>query len=148
MTEEEKQNVPKIVVGVLILNEKGDIFLARSYKWNNTWVVPGGHLKWGETLEECVKREVKEETNLDVDKIELIGIQESIFSKEYHQKRHMVFLDFSAKVVGGSVKLNDELQEYRWFSPQQSLQENLNSSTRKLIEAFLERKQRQKKFFE
>lgn len=63
------KNFPKVVVGALIYNEKNEIFLGKSYKWGDNWIIVGGHLDWGEKLSECVKREVKEETNLDVDNI-------------------------------------------------------------------------------
>ncbi|MCK5176792.1 MAG: NUDIX domain-containing protein, partial [Candidatus Aenigmarchaeota archaeon] len=112
------------------------------HKWKNKWIVPGGHLEWGETLHGCAKREVKEETNLDVDDIELIDIQESIFSEEYHEKRHMVFIDFSAKVQSNKIKLNDELQEYKWFKPQDALKIDLNPATKRFIEKFIEKKSR------
>ncbi len=134
----EKQN-PRVVVGVIIYNDSGQIFLARSHKWQDKWIVPGGHLDWGETLEECAKREVKEETNLDVDNIQLIDVQESIFSEEFHKKKHMVFLDFAAKAKNGEVMLNDELQEYKWFNAQEALDIDLNASTREFIEKFNEK---------
>jgi nucleoside triphosphatase len=130
---------PRIVVGVLIYNNKNEIFLAKSNKWKNKWIVPGGHLEWGETLHNCVKRETKEETNLDIENIKLINVQESIFSEEYHDKRHMIFMDFSAKVKSNNVKLNDELQEYGWFNPENALNINLNSSTKHFIKIFLKK---------
>jgi nucleoside triphosphatase len=134
MTTQKNLHIPRIVVGVLIYNDKNEIFLAKSYKWKDKWIVPGGHLEWGETLKNCVKREVKEETNLDIDGIELIFVKENIFSEEFHEKRHMLFMDYSAKVINTNVKLNDELQEYKWIKPQDALEMNLNLSTKKFIE--------------
>lgn len=128
---------PKIVVGVLIYNNKNEIFLAKSKKWSDKWIVPGGHLEWGEKLHHCAKREVKEETNLEIGDIELIEIQESIFSKEYHEKKHMVFIDFCAKIKSNKIILNDELQEYKWFKPKDALRINLNKSTNKFIKMFI-----------
>ncbi|MEA3229655.1 MAG: NUDIX domain-containing protein, partial [archaeon] len=83
-----------MVVGAVILNRKGEMFLAVSAKWNNEWIIPRGHLELGETLHDAVKREVKEETNLDVDEIELIGVKENIFPEQYPVKRHFIFIDF------------------------------------------------------
>ncbi|MBI4895009.1 MAG: NUDIX domain-containing protein [Candidatus Aenigmarchaeota archaeon] len=131
------ENYPEVVAGVLIYNSKNEIFLAKCHKWKDKWVVPGGHLEIGETFNDCVKREVKEETNIDVDNIELVCIQESVFSEEFHQKRHMIFLDFAAKAVSKEIKLNKELQEYKWITAKKALTLELNSSTRKFIKEFI-----------
>jgi nucleoside triphosphatase len=132
---------PEIVVGVLVYNENKEIFLAKAHKWGDRWIVPGGHLEYGETLIECVSREVKEETNLDVRDIEIIDIQDSIFSKEFHRECHMVFLDYCCKQDSYDIQLNDELQEYIWIDPKEALKKlNLNSSTREFIERFVEKR--------
>ncbi len=129
---------PKIVVGVLVYNNKGEIFLAKQKKWEDKWTIPGGHLDYGEHLQDCAKREVKEETGMDVSNIEFIGIQESVFSKEYYKEKHMVFVDFCGKAEDNEVVLNDEMQEYQWIDPQDALHLDLGSSTKKLIENFIE----------
>lgn len=64
-----KSEYPKIVIGALIYNEENKIFLGKSHKWGDRWIVPGGHLELGETFVECIKREVREETNLEVSDI-------------------------------------------------------------------------------
>ena len=131
--------VPRIVVGVLIYNNNNQFFLAKSHKWKNKWIVPGGHLEWGESLEQGVKREVLEETGLKVFDLQLINVQESIFSEEFHDKRHFIFLDYICKAENNEVKLNEELQEFIWISPEDSLKKlELNTSTRKFIEISIE----------
>jgi hypothetical protein len=66
--------------------------------------------------------------------IELIDIQESIFSKEYYVKKHMIFIDYSAKALNNNIILNEELQEYKWLKPKDALLLNLNSSTKIFIQ--------------
>ena len=61
-----EQKFPEPTVGALIVNPKGKIFLMKSHKFNGMFVVPGGHIELGETMEQALKREVKEETNLDI----------------------------------------------------------------------------------
>ncbi|MCK5289819.1 MAG: NUDIX domain-containing protein [Candidatus Aenigmarchaeota archaeon] len=132
------QDTPKVVVGAIILNDKDEIFLARSKKWKDRWVVPGGHLKFGETLEQAVRREIKEETFLEVSDIKLIDVKESIFSEEYHKRKHLVFIDFSCKAQSSRIMLNDELQEYIWTEPDKALQMDLNIFTRELVEKYID----------
>lgn len=134
----ETQDTPKVVVGAIILNGKDEIFLARSKKWKDRWVVPGGHLKFGETLEQALRREIKEETCLEVSDIKLIDVKESIFSEEYHKRKHLVFIDFSCKAKSNRIILNDELQEYTWIEPGKALQMDLNPFTRELVEKYID----------
>lgn len=132
------KNFPKVVVGALIYNDKNEIFLGKSYKWGENWIIPGGHLEWGEKLSDCVKREVKEETDLDVENIELVGIQESIFSKEFHKKKHMVFMDYCCQTKSDDVELNDEIQEYVWIDSKDALKNyQLAEATKEFIEKFI-----------
>jgi len=137
-----KSEYPKIVIGALIYNEEKKIFLGKSNKWGDRWIVPGGHLELGETFVECIKREVREETNLEISNIELIGIQESIFSKEFHKKRHMIFLDYCCLVNNSSdIKLNDEIQEYIWIKPEEALEKLiLAKTTVNFIKSYIDKK--------
>jgi nucleoside triphosphatase len=137
-----KSEYPKIVIGALIYNEENKIFLGKSNKWGDRWIVPGGHLELGETFVECIKREVREETNLEISDIELIGIQESIFSEEFHKKRHMIFLDYCCLANNSSdIKLNDEIQEYIWIKPEEALEKLiLAKTTVNFIKSFMAKK--------
>lgn len=131
---------PRIVVGVLLYNHEGKVFLAKSPKWQGKWTIPGGHVEWGETLQHAAAREVKEETNIDVTDLKFLNVQESIFSEEYHETKHMVFFDFAAKAAHEKVVLNEEFSEYRWIYPREALQSLvLNTSTRKLLELVREK---------
>ncbi len=137
-----KSEYPKIVIGALIYNEENKIFLGKSNKWGDRWIVPGGHLELGETFVECIKREVREETNLEISDIELIGIQESIFSEEFHKKRHMIFLDYCCLANNSSdIKLNDEIQEYIWIKPEEALEKLiLAKTTVNFIKSYIDKK--------
>lgn len=54
------QRYPEPTVGALILNLQGQLFLMKSPKWRGKYVVPGGHVELGESLEEALRREIKE----------------------------------------------------------------------------------------
>ena len=137
MTEHK---LPRAVIGALIYNNMGEILIVQMKKWNNKWTVPGGHIEWGESMEDAVRREVKEETGLELENIEYSGVQESIFSSDYIEGKHLIMLDFYCKLIGGEVILNEELQEYKWLKPKDALYLNLNVSGRKFLEKFIKDK--------
>ena len=51
-----------MTVGGLIFDRAGKFLLVRTHKWSNLWGIPGGKIKWGETSEDALRREIKEET--------------------------------------------------------------------------------------
>ena len=108
---------PKVVVGCFILNDKQEILLVRSYKWAGKWVVMGGHIEWGETIAEAVKREVQEELQLNVAFDQVIEVVEFVFDSGFHEKKHMVALQSQCHIVGSESATidNKEIQEARWF---------------------------------
>lgn len=127
-------------VGVVVENIKGEILLLRSRKWRNQWVVPGGAVEWGETFAEAGTREVREETGLSISDVRLIGVQEAVFPKNFHKKRHFVFIDLAARTRGERVTLNDEAHEYAWLTPRAALRKKLGGKTHELLRTFMGKK--------
>jgi len=131
---------PIIAVGALIRNKKGKILLVQSPKWlEKRYSVPGGHVEIYEKLEDAVKREVKEETGLDVLPIKLLLIQQVINPEEFYEKeKHFIFFDFLCEAINEEVKLdNVELVDYIWVDPKDALNLKLESYTRRLILKYL-----------
>jgi len=139
-TDDSDQVFPEPVVGALILNDMGEIFLMRSPKWNDEYSVVGGHVEVGETMEQALKREVKEETNLDIEDIKFINHQDCIFPESFHKKKHFIFMDHLCKAKDpGNVILDDrEGTHYIWLSPEEALKRaDLATYARVLIEKFV-----------
>lgn len=127
------QEYPVPTVGAVIMRADGKVLLLKSQKWHGKYVVPGGHIELGETLEHALRREIREETGLEINDIEFIKPTEFIFDPAYHKRRHFIFLDFFCKTGGSDVKLNDEAQEYAWASPEGALKLPLEPYTEPLI---------------
>ena len=105
----------RIAVSAVIL-EQGNVLLAhrRDIDW---WNLPGGGLELGETVDEALRREVFEETGLEVEIERLVGV----YSKP---QKHEVVLTFSCHAIGGTPQETEETRECRYFAP-----DNLPSNT-------------------
>ncbi len=109
-----EQQYPEPTVGALIFNAEGKLFLMRSHKWRVKWVVPGGHIELGETMEQALRREIREETGLEIRDIEFLCFQEFIHDERFWRRRHFVFFDYACRTDSTEVVLNDEAQDYVW----------------------------------
>jgi len=134
-----EQRFPEVTVGALIVNNEGKIFLMKSHKWHGKYVIPGGHVELGETVENALKREIKEETALDIYDIEFLGWQELVFDDTFWKKKHFVFLDFACRTDGTEVKLDSEGQEYVWISLKDASKLPVEPYTKKTIESYIEK---------
>lgn len=106
----------EVIVGPFILNDKNELLLFTSPKWKNEWIVPGGHVEPGETLEDAVLRETKEEIGVDIEIVELFNISQNFVSPpEFKRNAHFIFIDFIAKLKSDQFVFNDEISEYKWF---------------------------------
>ena len=134
--EFEEAHPPIVTVGALIFNEAGEALMIRTQKWSNLWGIPGGKVKWGETSEDALRREVKEETDLDITDIRFVLVQDCIHSKEFYRDAHFVLLNYRALAAGAQkVTLNDEAREFRWVRLAAALALPINTPTRILLAA-------------
>ncbi len=125
---------PEPTVGALIINPKHEIFLVKSHKWNNKYVIPGGHIEVGEKMESALKREIKEETGIDIININFLSLSEFIFQKTYWKKKHFLFINFYCNPKSANkIKLNHEAEKYVWISINKALKLDLEPSTKKAI---------------
>jgi nucleoside triphosphatase len=139
----DEKTYPEVTVGVLVFNKEGKIFLMVSPKWHGKYGMAGGHIEYGEKIEETAKREIKEETGLEIFDIEFLMVQECIFSEAFWKKKHFVFLDYIAKAKDEKVILDGrEGTEYVWATIDEALELPLNPYTRNTI---LEYKKKYKK---
>ena len=111
-----EQRYPEPTVGALIFDPAGRLFLTKSHKWRGQYCIPGGHIELGERIVDAVKREVKEETNLDVRDLKFVCFQEAIYDERFWQPRHFIFFDFAGRTEAADVKLNAEAEEYTWVT--------------------------------
>jgi len=97
-----------VSVAAVITDDHGRALLIQR-RDNEHWEPPGGVLELGETLEDGLRRETREETGLDIEPIALTGIYKNM-------PRGIIALVFRCKVTGGSLTASDEVTDFRWAS--------------------------------
>ena len=103
---------PRLVVTTIPINDTGDVILLRRgiEPGRGWWAQPGGFLEVDETVTEAAMRETLEETGLDVEPGEIIGLYSRL-------EAAVVVIAIESRVVGGVATLNPEALEIRAFSP-------------------------------
>src|SRR3989338_5386272 len=98
----------KKCVGVVLYNNEGKIFLISSPKWK-WWIVPGGRKEEGETGEQCLRREIREELQIEVSDIVKVG---EIIKPPSHDFKDPTmtfhFIDFIARANQTQIVPNEE----------------------------------------
>ncbi|GAA5482982.1 NUDIX domain-containing protein [Haloferula sargassicola] len=128
---------PVATVGALIEDDEGRVLMVKTHKWGHRWGIPGGKIERGESSAAALVREVREETGLEIDDPVFVMVQDCIDSTEFERPEHFLLLNYVARRTSGEVKLNDEAQEFRWLTPEEALELDLNQPTRTLIEEVL-----------
>jgi nucleoside triphosphatase len=114
------------------------VLIVRSSKWDNKNTVPGGHIELGERAEDAIKREVNEETGLNVEVEKLLLVQQAIYPKFYHKHEHFLFMDYVCRAQNSDVNLDGrELQSYTWISPKEALKLDLEEYMRNFLLAYI-----------
>jgi 8-oxo-dGTP diphosphatase len=98
-----------VSVAAVITDDHGRALLIQRAD-NGHWEPPGGVLELAETIEDGLRREVREETGLDIDLLQLTGVYKNM-------PRGIIALVFRAKVTGGQLATTDESAAFRWVTP-------------------------------
>jgi ADP-ribose pyrophosphatase YjhB (NUDIX family) len=110
---------PFLAVSAAIFRDGRVLIVRRARKPAlNHYSLPGGAVEVGESLIDAVVREVREETQIDIEPVALAGHREAIVrDKEGQVERHFVILSFASRWLRGEPVLNSELDDARWIDP-------------------------------
>jgi 8-oxo-dGTP diphosphatase len=104
------------VGGVVIDNDHVVLVKRRHEPQRGEWTIPGGAVELDERIKAAVRREVREETGLVVEPLELVMVLERIIRKEGRVWYHYVVLDYACKLKRGRVNPASDVLDARWVS--------------------------------
>jgi len=115
-----------------LIERDGNILLIKRGRdpYKGFWAIPGGHVDFDETVEQAVRREVKEETGLTVSKLSLLGI----YSDPGRHPKQVIAVAYKVETTG-EPEAGDDAEEFAWFSPDK-LPPNLAFDHKKIISDF------------
>jgi 8-oxo-dGTP diphosphatase len=104
--------VPRVGVGVIVLRA-GLVLLGRRIGSHGagTWALPGGHLEFGESVEQCARREVREETGLELERLSPGPYTNDLFASE---GKHYVTLFVVSHSLAGEPEVREPAKCARW----------------------------------
>ena len=128
---------------IIVENEKGQILLGKRTD-NHLWGYSGGGIEIGETIEECARRELREEMGLEADELELFRIHSG-------EEAHMVYPNtdevYYVEIVylcrryhGELRRQEEELEELRFFDPSEITLDMISPAIRKVIKDYIEKR--------
>ena len=131
---------PFVGVGALIHRE-GKILLVMRAKEPNMgkWIIPGGLVELGESLEKAVLREVKEELGIDAKVEAMLDLaSEVVLDENKRVKYHYVLIDYLVSPIQKDLILNNESSSYDWFKPESVKDLETTVNTKKIVQKYVE----------
>lgn len=130
---------PIITVGatILVINEKKEILMQHRSDTLD-WGLPGGSMELGESLEQVASRELKEETGLDAEEFELIGVYSGIdyyFRYPNGDETYSVIHLFRAVGVSGQLAMSDSESIELQFFGEDRLPERIEKRAKSLLDS-------------
>ncbi len=114
--DQQLEQRPKVGIGVVVM-EDGKVLLGKrkNSHGEGSWCFPGGHLEFNESWEDCARREVTEETGINVKDIRFGTTTNDIFEKE---RKHYITIFMLCNYDSGQVKVmeQEKCQQWDWFS--------------------------------
>jgi ADP-ribose pyrophosphatase YjhB (NUDIX family) len=98
----------------IVVQRDSKILLVRRKKdpFKNRLALPGGFINEGETAEDAARREAREETSLEVEPIEILGVYSD---PRRDPRKHVMSVVFIAIMIGGEEKAGDDALETEWL---------------------------------
>ncbi len=137
---------PIVGVGAAVVDRGRVLLVKRGHApLLGEWSIPGGALEVGETLEQALRRELREETGLEVTPLEVLEVLDRIIRDDDGRCRyHYVLIDYLCRVDNASATAATDVTECRWVAPDDLPQYKLRPETLRVVEKALKAAARQR----
>ena len=99
----------------------------------DTWHLLGGGVEEGESLTDAIKREVREEANIEIEIEKSLGFDEDFEPDKHNEMTHYIFLTFLTKYISGETKAGDDIEKIKWIPKEETYQTKLSRPSVKLF---------------
>ena len=130
-----------IAVGAVIQDNTGKILLVKHKRerggyWQGKWICPGGKLELGEEIKQGIKREVKEETDLEIELVAPLIPFDRVVKTNGETSLHVIYIDYIARLAGGKLKAGSDVGEAWWVQKEDipKIWQELHEDTQRLLE--------------
>jgi len=128
---------PIVGIGVVIVSDCKIALIKRGNEPSKgKWTIPGGLVDLGESVENAVIREAKEETCLEVENPQLMDVVGNVDRDEQDKvKYHYVIIEYLVQVIGGTIQAASDAEELRWVPFDEVESYNLTASFRRFFKS-------------
>jgi len=130
-----------VAVGAVIEDDEDRVLLVKHKKerggyWQGKWICPGGALEPGERIVDGIRREVREETNLEIELVAPLTPFERIVTSDAETTLHVIYIDYTAKLAGGILRVDSDVGQAIWVEKAKisDVWEQLHEDTQRLLE--------------
>ena len=126
---------PFLGVGALIFEDRNLLIVERAHEpLKGYWSIPGGIVETGEKLEDAVRREVREETGLDVEPLSIFEVFERVVpDAQGKTEYHYVLIDYLCRATGGKLEAASDVSRVAWVAEQNLSDYRLTDGTLAVI---------------
>ncbi len=125
---------PILCVGGVVVEDESVLLVRRSHApQKGAWTIPGGMVELGEKVEDALRREIREETALDVEPLGLLSVFERIVRRANAIQYHYVVLDYACGRKKGRLQAGSDASRARWVRKQNLKNYELTQAVRRII---------------
>jgi 8-oxo-dGTP diphosphatase len=125
---------PVVGVGAVVVKDGKALIVKRGHEpRKGEWSLPGGRVELGETLIDAVRREIKEETGLDIDVGPIVEVFDRVHRVDERVRYHFVIIDYLCTCRGGTLCAGDDAEDAAWVTNSELEQYGVNEFAASVI---------------